>query len=208
MTPDSIQADEALIEQFLAGQPEEAASAFEELMSRYGPLVMRVCRQTANQQQDAEDAFQVSFLTLARKAGTIRNQRVLGPWLHAVAYRIAVRMRARTARQCALDLSGNEVSTADGDSDLERGDLQRIVHAELERLPENYRAAAVHCFLEGKTCRQAARILGRPVGTIKGQLSRARTLLRMRLDRRTGKDLDQWARPYKPAKRQSLRYQR
>jgi hypothetical protein len=87
--------------------------------------------------------------------------------------------------------------------DPDRGELERIVHAELQRLPENYRTAAVKCYLEGKTCAQAARILGRPVGTIKGQLSRARALLRYRLGRHRGHDFNPSKRrlepPMKPA---------
>ena len=181
MTPNLVETDEDLVEKFLAGEPGDAKAAFEALMARHGPMVMAVCRQTVNQHQDAEDAFQATFLSLARKAGTIRDRRVLGPWLHSVAYRIAARIREKAARRRAQVLTGEEVSTGGRDHDLEGSELRSIVHAELDRLPESYRTAAVQCYLEGKTCAEAARILGRPVGTIKGQLSRARKLLRHRL---------------------------
>jgi hypothetical protein len=82
---------------------------------------------------------------------------------------------------------------------MDRGELDRIVRAELNRLPENFRTAAVHCYLEEKTCAQAARILGRPVGTIKGQLSRARVLLRYRLRRYGGQDINLTTQLVKPA---------
>jgi RNA polymerase sigma factor (sigma-70 family) len=186
MTPNPDQSDEQLIEQFLTGGPGGANSAFEALMARHGAMVMGVCRQTANQYQDAEDAFQATFLTLALTAGTIRDRRVLGRWLHTVAHRIAVQKRALVARCRPLGLSGEGVSSPGEDVDLDRSDLQRIVHAELDRLPENYRSAVVNCYLEGKTCEEAARLLERPVGTIKGQLSRARAILRRRLLSRVG----------------------
>jgi RNA polymerase sigma factor (sigma-70 family) len=192
MTPISVQTDAEMIEQFLTGKLEEAESAFEAIMARHGPMVMGVCRQTTNQRQDAEDAFQATFLTLARKAATIRCRLVLGPWLHSVAFRIAVRMRTQAVRQHAEILSGDELSPKQN-GDGERGELQAIVHAELNRLPDKYRIPAVWYYLEGKTCKEAAELLGRPVGTIKGQLSRARGLLRRRLNRRYGHDFDQRA---------------
>jgi RNA polymerase sigma-70 factor (ECF subfamily) len=202
MTSNPVETDEELVEKFLTGEPREVKDAFEALMARHGRMVMGVCRQTTNHRQDAEDAFQATFLSLARKAGTIRDRRVLAPWLHSVAYRIAARMREKAARRRAHVLSGEEVSPGGGDVDPDRGELDRIVRAELDRLPENYRTAAVHCYLGGKTCAQAARILGRPVGTIKGQLARARALLRHRL-RRHGQDLDHstqlFARPMQEA---------
>jgi RNA polymerase sigma factor (sigma-70 family) len=202
MTPNSMETDEKLVEKFLTGEPSEAEDAFEVLMARHGPMVMGVCRQTASHRQDAEDAFQATFLSLARKACTIRDRRLLGPWLHAVAYRTASRIRARTARRRALVLSGEEVSPRGENGDLDRGELERMIHVELDRLPENYRTAAVQCYLEGKTCAQAARLLGRPVGTIKGQLSRARGLLRYRLRRHGGEGIDLLAEVHKAPVRQ------
>ena len=86
--------DEELLIQFLDGDAESSEDAFRSLVCRHGPMVMGVCRHVLNQDHDAEDAFQATFLTLARKAGTIRDRRVLASWLYEVAYRIAVRARA------------------------------------------------------------------------------------------------------------------
>ena len=94
MKYDRTTTDERLIELFLVGSAEEAGSAFGLLVERYGPMVFGTCRQIVKGPEDAEDAFQATFLTLARKAGAIRNRRVLGPWLHAVARRIASRLKA------------------------------------------------------------------------------------------------------------------
>src|SRR4051795_6582920 len=73
--------------------------AFEILMTRHGPRVLRVCRQVLGRSQDAEDAFQSTFLLLAGKAGSICKGDSLGPWLHGAAHRIAVRSRVDMARR-------------------------------------------------------------------------------------------------------------
>ena len=89
----TIRSDGQLIDQFLTGEKEESESAFETLVKRHGPMVLGVCRHVLSRVQDAEDAFQATFLVLARKAGTIRDREILGCWLHEVAYRIAMRAR-------------------------------------------------------------------------------------------------------------------
>ena len=74
------------------------AKAFEILMIRHGPRVLRVCRQVLRRSQDAEDAFQSTFLLLAGKAGSIQKGDSLGHWLHSAAHRIAVRSRVDATR--------------------------------------------------------------------------------------------------------------
>jgi RNA polymerase sigma factor (sigma-70 family) len=187
MMPEQSRTDDQLIERFLAGAPGEAESAFEALVTRHGPMVMGVCRQILPQSHDAEDAFQVTFLTLMRNAGKIRNPRVLGGWLHRVAWRTAVDMRTQAARRCSLSArAGQEDSSGGPENDFARNELRLILQAELDRLPEKYRTLVEHCYLEGKTNEEVARLVGCPVGTIKGRLWRARAMLRVRLLRRGG----------------------
>jgi RNA polymerase sigma factor (sigma-70 family) len=174
--------DEQLIEQFVTGARDDAADAFEVLVKRHGPMVMGVCRHVLYQLQDAEDAFQMTFMTLARKAGTIRNHKILACWLHEVAYRIAIRMRARDSRLPALTgMAERETSGGEAESAAAWKELGLLLHAEVDRLPESYRALVVHCYLEGATNQEVARRLNCPVGTIKGRLYRAREMLRSRL---------------------------
>src|SRR5215472_10139232 len=97
-----VQHDEQLIERFLVGAPGEADSAFEALVTRYRPAVMSVCRRVLTRHEEAEDAVQATFVALSRTARRIRNRRSLGAWLYAVAYRIAIRMKARSARRQAI----------------------------------------------------------------------------------------------------------
>jgi RNA polymerase sigma factor (sigma-70 family) len=174
--------DEQLIDQFVTGARADAADAFEVLVKRYAPMVMGVCRQVLYRYQDAEDASQATFMTLARKAGTIRDRTVLGGWLYEVAYRIAIRMRARVSRLPELtETADQETSGGEPESAAAWNELGLLLHAEVDRLPKSYRMLVVHCYLEGETNREVARRLNCPVGTIKGRLSRARKILRSRL---------------------------
>ena len=73
--------DGQLLERFVAREGEEGKAAFEFLVQRHGPMVLRVCNQALNDRHQAEDAFQATFLVLARQAGSIRNRDSVGSWL-------------------------------------------------------------------------------------------------------------------------------
>src|SRR5438309_1170838 len=91
--PDEV-SDGELVGRF-ARQRDDAA--FELLVWRHGPMVLGLCQRLLRQEQDAEDVFQATFLTLARKAGSIGKRDALASWLYKVAYRIACRVRGRAA---------------------------------------------------------------------------------------------------------------
>jgi RNA polymerase sigma factor (sigma-70 family) len=177
-----IRSDEQLIDQFLTGARDVAENAFEVLVKRHGPMVLGVFRHSLSRHQDAEDAFQATFMTLARKAGTIRDRRMVAGWLREVAYRIAIRMRAHVSRIPGLTGTPDRETSGHGPEIVAaEKELGLILHAEIDRLPKTYRALLVQCYLEGETNRNVARRLNCPVGTIKGQLFRAREMLRTRL---------------------------
>ena len=183
MQRETTPTDSELIGRFLSGPRDQMDSAFELLVSRHGPAVLRICRRVLGRSQDAEDAFQITFLALARNAGSVRNRSALESWLCEVAYRTALRVRTRTARHRAREVAVEPEAPLDPpEIAASRDELQSIVRAELERLPERDRAVLVHCYLEGRSNPEAARLLGWPVGTVKGRLSRARGALRERLD--------------------------
>jgi RNA polymerase sigma factor (sigma-70 family) len=176
--------DAQLLERFLGGGGEVAEAAFSSLVVRHGPMVLGVCRHVLSQHQDAEDAFQATFLVLARKAASIRDRAVLGRWLYEVAYRTAIRAKTQANKRRAQERQGAEMSATDPGFDPAWTELKPVLHDEVNRLPEKYRTPVVLCYLEGKTNEEAARLLDWPVGTVKGRLSRARDLLRSRLIRR------------------------
>jgi RNA polymerase sigma factor (sigma-70 family) len=179
--------DAELLERFVAGRDEAGEANFRALVARHGPMVLRVCRSVLDDPHDAEDAFQVTFLALARKAGSIRKHGSLGSWLHGTALRVAkkaqIAARRRLARESRVAEARATIASASQPS-IDDTELMPILHEEIERLPANYRAPIVLCYLEGMTHDQAALELGWPVGTVRGRLARARDLLRSRLTRR------------------------
>ena len=182
-------ADGQLLERFLAGRDEGGELAFEALVTRHGPMVMRVCRNLLDDPHDAHDAFQAVFLVMARRAGAIRDRESVGGWLYGVAVRVAARARVGAIRRNIRDRrttqavqSVAEVSSKENDEPtIERNEGAEIVHHELGRLPEKYRAPIVLCYFEGLTHDEAAARLSWPVGTVRSRLARARDTLRSRL---------------------------
>jgi RNA polymerase sigma factor (sigma-70 family) len=159
-------------------------AAFEALVSRHGPMVLGTCRRMLADPLDVEDAFQATFLVLARKAGSIQDGDRLGPWLHGVARRVATRSRALTVRRNARERpAGAELAVFDADT-FEALEIRSALDEELARLPEKYRAPLVLCYLEGLTHDEAARQLSWPVGTVRSRLAGGRDRLRTRLTRR------------------------
>ena len=176
--PGDAATDAQLLGRF-AGQRDEAA--FAELLRRHGPMVYGLCRRLLGNEQDAEDAFQATFLVLARKASAIARRELLGNWLYGVAYRTALRARAQAARRQARE---KEMARPEAVPEETPDELLALLDQEVNRLPDRYRLPIVLCELEGKTYREAARLLGWPEGTVAGRLSRARALLARRLSRR------------------------
>jgi RNA polymerase sigma factor (sigma-70 family) len=174
--------DAQLLKRFLSEQDE---SAFELLMERHGPMVYSLCRRILHDTQDAEDAFQATFLVLARKAASIGKYESLSGWLYMVAYRVALRSRARNMRRSQRERQLNDSPVdrkcMDPADRTALHELSRLVDAELSRLPEKYRTAFILCHLEGKSCAEAAGQLGCPRGTILSRVGRARQQLQARL---------------------------
>jgi RNA polymerase sigma factor (sigma-70 family) len=181
--------DTELLERFVSGRDEAGEANFRTLLARHGPMVLRVCRSVLDDPHDAEDAFQATFLALARKAGSIRKHGSLASWLHGTAQRVARKSRTAARRRLAREshlARESPVADVSGESrpTLEDREVSPILHEEIERLPANYQAPIVLCYLEGMTHDQAAFELGWPVGTVRGRLARARDILRSRLSRR------------------------
>ena len=176
--------DAQLLEEFLASRGDVAEDAFAAVVERHGPMVLRVCRRILTEPHDAEDAFQVTFLVLARKARMIARREQLTNWLYGVAVRTAKEVRKSSARRRVREGRVDEMVRTASPREEDVDELRLVIDDELSRLPESFRAPVVLCDLEGKTQKEAAQLLGVPVGTVSSRLSRGRNLLRRRLTRR------------------------
>jgi multidrug efflux system membrane fusion protein len=173
--------DAELLQRFVKSRDE---ASFELLMWRHARLVWKVCRRVLQNDQDAEDAFQVTFLALARQAGRIKNQGSLAGWLYQVAYRAALTARAQRGRRRELRLEAAELAVNAAENSPFSNDDRSALDQEISRLPERFQIPVVLCYLEGKTVSETALLLGLPIGTVASRLARARARLRVRLARR------------------------
>src|SRR5262245_46070525 len=162
--------DAQLVDQ-LRGPDRE--SAFAALTERHGRLVWHVCRRVLGHEQDAEDAFQATFLILARHAGSIRRGQALASWLYHVAGRVALKAPSRKARREAHEREAATMPHKESHPDLAWSELQEILDEELRTLPEKHRAPFILCCLEGHTRSEAAALLGWKDGTVAGRLAQA-----------------------------------
>ncbi len=169
--------DGQLLARFVAGRDE---ASFATLLQRHGPMVLGVCRRVLGHVHDAEDAFQATFLVLARRAVAVVKRESVGSFLYGVAYRTALEACTANARRRARekqvkDMPHPQVAPA------EAPDWLPLLDRELSRLPEKYRAAIVLCELEGRPRKEAARLLAVPEGTLSSRLAAGRKLLAKRL---------------------------
>jgi RNA polymerase sigma factor (sigma-70 family) len=178
------QSDGQLLAQFATGEENTAELAFSALVERHGPMVLRVCRSILRNKHDAQDAFQATFLVLARKAGSLWARDSLGPWLYGVAFRTALCARSCEIVRRRHEQMASESATRGVLAEENRDDLGRVLHEEIGTLPERYRTPILLCYFEGLSHDQAARQLNWPVGTVRSRLTRARERLRSRLARR------------------------
>jgi RNA polymerase sigma-70 factor (ECF subfamily) len=160
---------------------EKDEAAFEALVRRHGPMVFGVCRRLLHNHHDAEDAFQATFLVLARKASSVRPRERVANWLHGVALRTAMKAKVMTAKRWGREKQVTEMPEPEAVRQDQWRDLQPLLDQELNGLPESYRLPILLCDLEGKTIKDAARQLGWPQGSVAGRLARGRKLLAKRL---------------------------
>jgi len=171
------------LEQWRSPDQECRELAFTALIERHGPMVLRTCRSILRDEHAVEDAFQATFLVCFRRAGSLWVRDSLGPWLHQVALRVASAARAAAARQRRHEQRAAKPADST-ELDPAWDDLGPVIHQELDRLPERYRAPIVLCCLEGLTREQAAGQLGWRMGTLQSRLARGRERLRGQLIKR------------------------
>jgi RNA polymerase sigma factor (sigma-70 family) len=173
--------DRELLHRFTTQRDERAFAA---LVRRHGPMVLQVCRRALRRPQDVEDAFQATFLVLLRKTASHPWREGIGGWLHGVAVRVALRVRADAARSAAATRSAQPSAATDALDQLTARELLAAFDEELARLPANYRAPVVLCHLQGQTQEEASRHLNCSLSTVRRRLEQGRKLLHARLTRR------------------------
>jgi len=160
-------------------------TAFEVLLRRHGPMVLGVCRRFLQNHHDAEDAFQATFLVLARRAASIVPREMVANWLYGVAYRTSLKAKAASARRAAWEKQLPAMPDPEATQpDHSWSDLRSVLDQELSRLSDKYRLPIILCDFESKSIKEAARNLGWPQGTLAGRLARGRAQLAKRLARR------------------------
>jgi RNA polymerase sigma factor (sigma-70 family) len=160
---------------------ERNEDAFETIVRRHGPMVMGVCRRVLQNEQDAEDAFQATFLVLVRRHSFRQSPVKMAGWLHGVAHRTALEAR----RAAAIRRAREARALARTETPENRyPELWSVLDEEIGRLAKKNRAAVVLCDLEGRTRKDVARLLGWPEGTVASRLARGRKTLAQRLARR------------------------
>ena len=168
--------DAELLARFVRDRNE---AAFTALVERYGPMVIGACRRVLGVRSDAEDAFQATFLVLARKAHTCPAP--LAGWLYGVARRVALKARSKQPDSLTLDIRDRG---RDPLAELSAREVLTILDDEIQRLPAGYRMPVVLCCLEGLTLEEAAARLGCSKGALRGRLERGRDRLRAGLCKR------------------------
>ncbi len=185
MCPDTVEPTDAeLLDAYRLHGDDDA---FQALVQRHGGMVLRVCRSVTRDPHVAEDAFQGTFLVLAKRAATMTTDRdSLAGWLCSVAYRVASRAAQRERKHQAREHTSiqptREPSASDRDATV--NEIREVIQQEMDRLPEQLRLPLMLCYLEAMTNEEAARALGWPVGTVKTRLAKGRDLMRRRLMRR------------------------
>lgn len=173
-------ADGQLLRSYVASRNE---AAFELLVRRHGPMVLGVCQRLLGNPHDAEDAFQATFLILARKATSVTPAELVGNWLYGVAYRTALEARSRRTRHYAREKQVMDVPHPTVETETDSREVLCLLDQELARLPEKYRVTIVLCDLEGRSRKEVAEQTSVPEGTVSSRLTTARRLLAERLSR-------------------------
>ncbi len=162
-------------------------TAFAELVHRLAPTVWGVCRGILRDGPDAEDAFQISFTVLFRKASSVNPRSRLTAWMVGVAQLASRKILAKTIRNSRMETyvaRFTELAIHDAPTKTETSEENTLLFEELDKLPEKYRLPILHCGLREQTLATAATELGWPIGTVASRLHRARQMLADRLTRR------------------------
>ena len=173
--------DAELLTRFIESRQE---AAFTQLLERHGPMVLSVCRRVLQGRDGTEDAFQVTFVILARRARSIRRRDCLASWLYGVALRVAQSFRAKASVRSRHERLAATMTKREPEEEPTWESLRDVLDEEIAVLPQRYQAPLVLHYLEGKTQVETAEALRCSRSTVRDRLEQGRELLRQRLVRR------------------------
>jgi RNA polymerase sigma factor (sigma-70 family) len=163
---------------------ESDQGAFAALVKRHGGIVQAVCARVLRRPEDREDAFQATFLVLARDAALVRKRESIAGWLHGVARHVALNARRAAARRHKYEERAMTMPATNPAWEAAWREVQVVLDEEIQRLPGKYRDVFVLSCLESQSCAEVAGRLGLKEGTVRSRLNEARQRLKQRLGRR------------------------
>ena len=171
--------DQSDVEKVLAGE----VAAFEGIVRRWqGPLVNLAYRFTRDRAR-AEELAQEAFLRAYRSLGGWRREAAFSTWLFALATNLyRSELRRVPAIMVPLDQIAELREARTPDGNLHDADRDRTVRRAIAALPPIYKEAMILYYFHDMDMESAARSLGVPEGTVKARLSRARKILRGKLE--------------------------
>ncbi len=174
-----LTSDNELIQLYMSDRDEDA---FEQLIRRHSPMVWGVCRSLLWQSQDAEDAYQATFILLATNAPKLLEHNSVGGWLHETSVRTCLKFRRQVTRTREVKMEYDPIQCNSEPWQIIASARDReLLHREITCLPDRYREVVVLCLLEGKSRGQAAAIIQCTTTVVKAALAQGRKLLRRRL---------------------------
>lgn len=177
----SSRTDSELLDEYVKNRSE---LAFATLVQRHAPMVWSVCYRFLRHYQDTEDAFQATFLVLAKRAADVQPPELLANWLYGVARHTAQKARYMAGRRRIREQQSAFTEAASPHQPTGDDELMDVLYEELAYLPVKFRLVVILCDIEGRSRKEVARQLQVPEGTVAGWLARARKLLQQRLAKR------------------------
>lgn len=172
------ESDRQILERYVVSGDNDA---FRTILTRYQSMVLGVCRRVLWCRSDAEDAFQQTFILLAKNPHRIRKRDSLGPWLYGVAFRISRQILRRRKKRTFVELDEETLVARSVIEEIELQHTKAVLDEELSALPDQYRNPLVLHYLMGKSRRQIASELGTSLNVVKGNLQRGREALKIRM---------------------------
>ena len=177
--------DAELVKQVLNGNN----NAFRFLVSKYQKLVLHVVGRMVQQNDEVEDICQEVFIKVFKTLKRFRGESKLSTWIATIAYNTAITHIRKQTRRGEVSYSekpaliGKEIDSSLNQERFEKEEAKKYLLQMIESLPVHYRTVLTLFHLEEFSYKEIEEITGMPEGTIKSYLSRARKLLKGKIEK-------------------------